>query len=70
MIPTFDPVDSKQLRTIFGASARALSLERLFTDANETARPVFERAGFRHLARHDFEIEGVPIHNHEMELIL
>ncbi len=70
MIRTFDPVDSKQLRTIFGASARALSLERLFTDANETARPVFERAGFRHLARSNFEIEGVPLDIREMELAL
>lgn len=51
--------------------ARAMDLTRLFTEASELARPVFERAGFRLVARRDFTIpfEGgeVAIHNYAIE---
>ena len=51
--------------------ARAMDLTRLFTEASELARPVFERAGYRLVARRDFTIpfEGreVAIHNYAME---
>ncbi len=47
--------------------ARSLDLERLYTEASELARPVFERAGYVVEHRRDFEIEGVAIHNYAME---
>jgi putative acetyltransferase len=51
--------------------ARAAQITCLFTEASELARPVFERAGFAVLHRHDFTI-GLPeapvaIHNYAME---
>ncbi len=52
-------------------AARALGAERLYTEASELARPVFERAGYALLHRRDFTIpyEGgeVAIHNYAME---
>jgi putative acetyltransferase len=52
-------------------AARALDITRLFTEASELARPVFERAGYRLLHRRDFTIgpPGAPvaIHNYAME---
>ncbi len=51
--------------------ARAVGLSRLFTEASELARPVFERAGFAVLHRRDFTIgEGVSIHNYAMAKVL
>lgn len=51
--------------------ARADGLARLYTEASELARPVFERAGYALTHRRDFEIEydgkAVPIHNYAME---
>ncbi len=51
--------------------ARDRDVSRLFTEASELARPVFERAGYRLVARRDFTIpfEGgdVAIHNYAME---
>lgn len=53
------------------AEAERLALElgvtRLFTEASELARPVFERAGYSVLNHRDFAIEGVAIHNYAME---
>jgi putative acetyltransferase len=53
------------------AGSRGSGIIRLFTEASELARPVFERAGFAVLHRRDFEIahEGreVAIHNYAME---
>lgn len=40
---------------------------RLYAEASETARPVFERLGFTVKARRDFEVAGVPIHNWAVE---
>lgn len=52
-------------------AARALDLTRLFAEASELARPVFERASFRLLHRRDFTIgpdeAPVAIHNYAME---
>jgi putative acetyltransferase len=52
-------------------AARAQGVARLFTEASELARPVFERAGYTLLHRRDFTLphEGseVAIHNHAME---
>jgi putative acetyltransferase len=51
--------------------ARAAQIARLFTEASELARPVFERAGFAVLHRRDFTIgppeAPVAIHNYAME---
>ncbi|TAD73116.1 MAG: GNAT family N-acetyltransferase [Sphingomonadales bacterium] len=51
--------------------ARNTGLARLFTEASELARPVFERAGFVVLHRRDFDIAhagaAIPIHNYAME---
>ena len=52
------------------ADARAAGMERLFAEASETARPVFERCGWTVVERRDFEVAGVPIHNWAMELAL
>lgn len=53
------------------AHARRAGIARLFTEASELARPVFERAGFAVLHRRDFTIpmgdEAIPIHNYAME---
>lgn len=55
------------------AEVAALSrgVTRLFTEASEIARPVFERAGYEVLHRRDFSIphEGgeIAIHNYAME---
>jgi putative acetyltransferase len=60
------------------AAAEAVALSRgvtrLFTEASEVARPVFERAGYQVLHRRDFSIphEGgeIAIHNYAMEKLL
>lgn len=53
------------------ATARKSGAIRLFTEASELARPVFERAGFTLLCRRDFAIthvgQDVAIHNYAME---
>lgn len=43
---------------------------RLYAEASETARPVFERLGFSVVARREFEVAGVPIHNWAVEKAL
>ncbi len=51
--------------------ARMLGLNRLYTEASETARAAFERAGYAMGERRDFTIEHmrnpVAIHNYAME---
>jgi len=53
------------------AVARAGGMGRLFTEASELARPVFERTGYALLHRRDFTIgpaeAPVAIHNYAME---
>lgn len=46
--------------------ARMMGITRLFTEASEVARPVFERAGYIVEHRRDFEMSGVAIHNYAM----
>lgn len=43
---------------------------RLYAEASETARPVFDKLGFSVIARRDFEVAGVPIHNWAVEKAL
>jgi putative acetyltransferase len=49
------------------AAARARGIARLYTEASEPARRFFARHGFALVARSDFELGGVPIHNFRME---
>lgn len=43
---------------------------RLYAEASETARPAFERLGYSVIARRDFEVAGVAIHNWAVEKAL
>jgi len=52
------------------ALAPLTGASRLYAEASETARPVFERLGFSVIARRDFEVAGVPIHNWAVEKAL
>jgi putative acetyltransferase len=47
-------------------SARERGIARLYTEASEPARRFFLKQGFTELARNDFELAGVPIHNFRM----
>jgi putative acetyltransferase len=47
-------------------SARKAGISRLFTEASEAARRLFERRGFKMDARNDFTINSVAIHNYRM----
>jgi putative acetyltransferase len=47
--------------------ARQRRMARLFTEASESARNHFLKQGFTLIARRDFDIEGVPVHNYAME---
>ena len=60
-------------RTLLETAEALASLSgavRLYAEASETARPLFERLGFSVLARRDFEVAGVPIHNWAVEKTL
>ena len=52
------------------AAARAAGTTRLYVEASELARPLFERKGFDLVRRRDFEVRGVAIHNYAMALML
>ena len=47
-------------------AAREQGIARLFTEASELARRLFERKGFLVLERQDKILRGVPIHNYRM----
>src|SRR5918993_2674540 len=49
----------KRLCQAVEQKARGLGLERIFTEASITARPVFEGQGFRVLHRNDLVVRGV-----------
>lgn len=55
------------LYTAIETQAHDLGLPRLFVEASELARPLFERHGFTLLARNDRVLAGVDIHNYRME---
>ncbi len=50
--------------------ARTLTVASVFSDVSEVARPVFERAGFRCIARQEHDIAGTRIHNYHMSAIV
>ncbi len=63
-----------ELLTIAEQTAQATGVLRLYTEASELARPVFERVGYIVQHRHDFSIEhgghAVEIYNYAMEKVL
>jgi putative acetyltransferase len=62
-------VASKLLDEIVGRAA-ARGTPRLYAEASELARGLFERQGFTVLGRRDFDLSGVPIHNYLVERLL
>ena len=48
------------------AAARKQGIKRLFTEASELARRLFERKGFAVVERQDLVVCGVAIHNYRM----
>jgi len=52
------------------SAARQAGMTRLHTEASETARPVFARAGYADVLRRPLEIDGVALHNWKMEKLL
>jgi putative acetyltransferase len=48
------------------AAARQQRIRRLFTEASELARRLFERKGFTVVERQDLVVRDVPIHNYRM----
>ena len=52
------------------AAARRRGLKRLYVEASEPARRFFLKHRFIVLARRDFEVSGVPIHNFAMEKVI
>ena len=59
-------VASRLLDRVIG-TADAAGIGRLFTEASDLARGLFERKGFHVMQRREFEIRGVLIHNWAME---
>jgi len=58
-------------RRLYGAVEReARGCGRVFTEAGITARPFFERQGFRVLREHTVTVRGVPMTNFVMEKLL
>jgi len=50
--------------------AQKLGIEKLYTEASESARRFFLKKNFVECGRRDFELEGVAIHNFAMEKML
>jgi putative acetyltransferase len=50
--------------------ALAAAMPRLYVEASELARPLFERRGFALVRRNDLVVGGVAIHNFSMEKML
>jgi putative acetyltransferase len=47
--------------------ARSRRIRRLFVEASEAGRRLFERKGFRVIRRNELELHGVALHNFDME---
>ncbi len=50
--------------------ARGQGMRRLYTEASEAARQLFEHKGFAIVGRREFQLRGVAIHNYAMEKML
>ena len=55
------------LLDVLEQAARESGLSRLYVEASEPARRFFLKQGFAEIARRDFRLAGVPIHNFRME---
>lgn len=49
------------------SNAIAAGVTRLYVEASEAARRFFRRKGFQVIARREFQLSGVSIHNYAME---
>ena len=58
---------ASRLLGMIETDARKLALPRLYTEARGLALPVFARADFNMIARRDFQIGGVSLHNYGIE---
>ncbi|MDG6079581.1 GNAT family N-acetyltransferase [Erythrobacter litoralis] len=56
-----------QLLAVAEQYAKPHRIERLFTEASDLARPAFEQAGYKMIARRNIEVGGVAMHNWAME---
>ncbi|MDP3174505.1 MAG: GNAT family N-acetyltransferase [Phenylobacterium sp.] len=56
-----------QLYDALETAARTHGVYRLYVEASEAARRMFLRKGFQVVARRDFAVRGVAIHNYAME---
>ena len=65
--PETEPGVASRLLAAAEASLVSFDIDRIFAEASEPARRFFERHGFTVLARRDFEVAGVPIHNYAVE---
>jgi putative acetyltransferase len=61
---------ASQLCDATEAAAREQGIIRLFVEASEPARRLFERRGFEVLERQELIRHGVAIHNYRMEKVL
>ncbi len=59
-----------QLYAVAEMHARRLGIRRLYVEASEPARRMFERQGFSMLERRELDQCGTPIHNYLMEKTL
>ena len=59
---------SSALYAAVEATAKERGLPRLYVEASEAAKRLFERRGFAVVARQDLDLDGVAIHNFVMEL--
>jgi putative acetyltransferase len=59
-----------QLYEALEAVAAESNIARLYVEASEPARRFFGRRGFALVARRDFDVRGVQIHNYRMEKFL
>lgn len=50
--------------------ARALGVRRMFTEASITARPFFERRGYRLISKQQVELRGMLFTNYRMDKML
>jgi putative acetyltransferase len=77
-IRLYDQPDADDLTDVFAsrlydateAAAHEQEIGRLFVEASEPARRLFERKGFEVLERQDLIRHSVAIHNYRMEKVL
>ncbi len=61
---------TSSLYDVVEQTARLRGMIRLYSEASEPARRFFLKRGFVVIARRDFELSGVSIHNYAVEKVL